>query len=102
MSIIDLSASAVGHALHASMMDTSVGESGIMDDPEINDLLEIARFSMDPGNSAQTLKRREIKTQEDVDDLLALLSHKHTSSIGSPFPIDSFSNTIVTLYSFTV
>lgn len=91
-----MDSSSIGHALRSSMMDTSVGESGIMDEPEIHDLLEIARFSMDPNNqTVQSIKRREIKTQEDLDDLLSLLSHKTGSS--HPFELRDVLSSIVTL-----
>lgn len=98
MSIVELNASSVNHALQTSQLDVSVGESGMMDEPEINDLLEIARFSMDPGCLTQSIKRRLIKTQEDVDDVLALLTNNRPSSTsGSQYP-SSDSNTIVTLF----
>lgn len=98
MSIVEMDSSSIGHALRSSMMDTSVGESGIMDEPEIHDLLEIGRFSMDTNNQAvQSIKRREIKTQEDLDDLLSLLSHKAVTSSSHPFELRDVLSSIVTL-----
>lgn len=99
MSIVEMDASSIGHALYANMVNTSVGESALMDEPEIHDLLEIARFSMDPSNQTiRNIKRREIKTQEDVDDLLSLLTHKRASSTIERFDQDNSLCTIVTLY----
>ena len=80
--------------MHSSFIDDGVSENDITDEPEIHDLLEIARFSMDVNNqNVHRIKRREIRTQEDLDDLLALISQKQNT-----LPVKEMLTTIVTLY----
>ena len=94
LSVVELDASSIGHALHSSFIDDGVSENDITDEPEIHDLLEIARFSMDINNqNVHRIKRREIRTQEDLDDLLALISQKQNT-----LPVKEMLTTIVTLY----
>ena len=53
----------------------SVSESYIAEEPEVEDLLEIGRFSMDTGQ-IQNIRRRQVKTQEDVTSVLAMAARQ--------------------------
>ena len=68
--------------------DTSVGESFIAEEPSIHDLLEIGRFSMDTSNtSLKPLRRREIRSEEDLQDVLGLL-HRQRASVSPTDQVD--------------
>ena len=75
-----LSAVAVKNISSSSILtqnyqDVSVSESYIAEEPEVEDLLEIGRFSMDTGQ-IQNIRRRQVKTQEDVTSVLAMAARQ--------------------------
>ena len=84
ISVVEIDNASVGREIHLSKMDVSVGETSFLEEPEIHDLLEINRFSINQNATEEKLKRREIKTIEDMNEILLLITNKkkNTQSFG--------------------
>lgn len=85
VSAVEIDTRAAGRHFRVNYQDISVGESYIDDDPIIHDLFEIGRFSSEFNTDAVvTPKRRDVRKEEDLSDILSILCHQRSSVLSDP------------------
>ena len=78
LSAVSVNTGTSSSILTQNLQDVSVSESYIAEEPDVEDLLEIGRFSMDTGQ-LQHIRRRQVKTQEDVTSVLTMADRQRDS-----------------------
>ena len=76
-----LSALAVGtgasHSFFQNLKDASASESYVAEEPAVEDLLELGRFSFDPGQQ-QEIRRKPVRSLEDVREVLGVVTRQRS------------------------
>lgn len=98
VSAVEIDAHAAGRHVRVNYQDVSVGESYIDDEPLIHDLFEIGRFSSEFNTDAVVkVKRREVRKEEDLSDILSILCHQRASMLADPMKSSAQYTLIVTM-----
>ncbi|KAK8820946.1 hypothetical protein AV274_6494 [Blastocystis sp. ATCC 50177/Nand II] len=98
VSAVEIDAHAAGRHVRVNYQDVSVGESYIDDEPLIHDLFEIGRFSSEFNTDAVVkVKRREVRKEEDLSDILSILCHQRASMLADPMKSSVQYTLIVTI-----